>query len=137
MNTTSAIWLTTTVLLTDPSGQAQPQASQGCQPVASPQTVRMERVTFPSSTETLVGDLYLPTKPGPYPVLIITGAWRTVKEQMPAGYARQMAARGYAALVFDFRSWGQSTGRPRSMEDPMAKAQDIVAAARYLVLSKD
>jgi pimeloyl-ACP methyl ester carboxylesterase len=51
---------------------------------------------------------------------------------MAAGYAREMAARGVLALAFDFRSWGQSGGQPRSMEDPYAKAADIVAAAKFL-----
>jgi hypothetical protein len=55
-----------------------------------------------------------------------------VKEQMPAGYAREMAARGFIALAFDFRTWGRSGGRQRSMEDPLAKAGDIVAAADFL-----
>ncbi|MFJ5263333.1 alpha/beta hydrolase [Streptomyces sp. NPDC088387] len=97
--------------------------------------VRTERVTFTSSGTNLVGKLFLPPTAktsGRLPALVVTGAWGTVKEQMSAGYAREMAARGYIALTFDFRSWGESDGRPRSMEDPFAKAEDIVAAAQYL-----
>ncbi|MFK3980634.1 alpha/beta hydrolase [Micromonospora sp. NPDC050397] len=93
-----------------------------------------QQVEFPSSGETLIGDLYVPTtEPGRRcPAVIVVGAWGTVKEQMPGGYAREMASRGYLALTFDFRGWGGSTGRPRSMEDPFAKAADIVAAAEFL-----
>jgi alpha-beta hydrolase superfamily lysophospholipase len=51
---------------------------------------------------------------------------------MPSTYAREMAKRGYAALAFDFAGWGESAGRPRGIEDPLAKADDIVAAVDYL-----
>ncbi|WP_432948664.1 alpha/beta hydrolase [Kribbella sp. CA-253562] len=93
-----------------------------------------ERVVFESAGETLVGTLHLPaSRPaGRLPAVVVAGAWGTVKEQMATGYAREMATRGFAALAFDFRSWGESSGRPRSMEDPLAKAADIAAAAAYL-----
>ncbi len=102
--------------------------------------VRTQRVQFPSSGHTLTGLLYRPpdhTAAGRLPAVIVTGAWRTVKEQMPAGYAQLIAARGYAALTFDFRGWGESEGRPRRMEDPLAKADDIIAAAEYLSTRPD
>jgi len=96
-------------------------------------SITTEPVTFTSSGETLVGTLHRPAAAGTrLPAVIVSGAWGTVKEQMPAGYARELAARGFVALAFDFRSWGRSGGRPRSMEDPFAKADDIVAAAEFL-----
>ncbi|RWE56484.1 hypothetical protein [Mesorhizobium sp.] len=65
---------------------------------------RVERVTFASHGEQIVGDLYLPEDldpARPRPALVVTGAWMTIKEQMPARYAREMADRGFAALTFD------------------------------------
>lgn len=96
--------------------------------------VRTERVVFQSGGERVVGDLYLPEAADGSrgPGVVVAGAWATVKEQMAGGYAREMAARGYVALAFNFRTWGQSGGQPRSMEDPCAKADDIVAAAEFL-----
>jgi dienelactone hydrolase len=99
------------------------------------QGIRVAPVEFRSAGETLAGSLYLPadsSAPARRPAVVVAGAWATVKEQMPAGYAREMAARGLIALAFDFRTWGQSGGRQRSMEDPIAKAADIVAAAELL-----
>lgn len=93
------------------------------------------RVTFESQGETLVGTLYLPTdhRAGePINAIVVTGAWTTVKEQMPATYAQELADRGYAALAFDFRGWGESAGAPRQLEDPTRKIEDIVAAAGFL-----
>ncbi|MGX9117910.1 alpha/beta hydrolase [Mesorhizobium sp. BHbsci] len=96
---------------------------------------RVERVTFTSHGEQIVGDLYLPEDldpARPRPALVVTGAWMTVKEQMPARYAREMADRGFAALTFDFRGWGESGGARRQHEDPGAKIADIEAAVAYL-----
>lgn len=93
------------------------------------------RVVFESHGYRLVGDLYLPDdhQPGDrIPAVIVTGAWTTVKEQMPAAHAAAMADRGYAALAFDFRNWGQSEGDQRQLEHPKFKTQDIVAAAAFL-----
>ena len=95
-----------------------------------------QRVVFDSQGERLVGDLYLPDDyqaGDQLPTVIVTGAWTTVKEQMPARYAAEMADRGYAALTFDFRGWGQSEGAIRQLEDPERKTQDIVAAANFLM----
>jgi dienelactone hydrolase len=94
-----------------------------------------KRVLFESEGQRLVGDLYLPDgyKAGDkLPAVVVTGAWMTVKEQMPARYAAELADRGYAALAFDFRGWGQSEGAERSLESPTRKTEDIAAAAAYL-----
>ena len=98
-------------------------------------SIRTERVTFSSAGETLVGNLYIPVgvnTANPRDAVIVTGAWTTIKEQMPALYARKLAERGYVALAFDFRTWGESTGTTRSLEDPAMKIADIKAAARFL-----
>lgn len=97
--------------------------------------VRVERVTFASGGETLVGTLHLPeaaTAQTPAPVVIVTGAWMTVKEQMPTRYAQELAQRGYAALTFDFRGWGESGGSRRQLENPEEKIDDVLAAVTFL-----
>lgn len=96
----------------------------------------MKKVVFDSHSRTLVGNLYLPNdyKDGDkLPGVVVTGAWTTVKEQMPATYAVELADRGYAALVFDFRGWGESNDDIRFLENPKRKTEDINAAADYLV----
>jgi uncharacterized protein len=95
----------------------------------------INRVTFQSEGETLVGNLYLPTsyQPGDkLPTVIVTGAWMTIKEQMPGVYAQKLADQGFAALAFDFRSWGESGGRLRSFESPTVKIADIKNAVSFL-----
>ena len=95
----------------------------------------MKRVTFESQGQALVGHLYLPdgyTASQKLPGLVVTGAWTTVKEQMAGTYAAEMADRGYAALAFDFRGWGQSPDAVQYLENPQRKTEDIHAAVNYL-----
>ncbi|MEM6712610.1 MAG: alpha/beta hydrolase [Pseudomonadota bacterium] len=94
-------------------------------------------VTFDSHGSAMTGTLYLPADHdgSALPTVIVTGAWTSVQQQMPATYAREMAARGYAALTFDFRGWGQSGDLPgdvRFREDPSAKIADIEAAIEFV-----
>lgn len=81
--------------------------------------------------ETSVGDLaanlYLPAGVDNPPVVIVTGAWTTVKEQVPATYAKALAEKGYAAVTFDFRGWGQSEDVIQYLENPARKTEDIRA----------
>jgi len=93
------------------------------------------RVTFQSEGEKMVGVLYLPKsyKSGDkLPTVIVTGAWMTIKEQMPSIYAQKLADRGYAAFIFDFRTWGESGGKLRGFESPIAKITDIKNAVSFL-----
>lgn len=97
--------------------------------------IQTREVSFQNEGSTLVGTLYLPAdhQPGErLPAVLVTGAWTSIKEQMSGLYAKEMAERGFAALAFDFRGWGQSGGDIRFKEDPAAKTEDISAAAGYL-----
>lgn len=105
------------------------------QALAADPAYRIERVSFSSGGQTLVGHLYLPRgvdASTPAPAAVVTGAWMTVKEQMAGRYASELAQRGLVALAFDFRGWGESGGEPRAMESPAAKTDDIRAAVAFL-----
>ena len=100
----------------------------------------IERVTFVSGGETIVGNLYVPTgttAASPAEAVVVTGAWTTIKEQMPATYAEALAENGQIALAFDFRTWGESGGQTRSLENPSLKIKDIQAAGRFLSTRMD
>jgi fermentation-respiration switch protein FrsA (DUF1100 family) len=103
--------------------------------VAFASDIQTREVSFQNEGSTLVGTLYLPAdyRPGEkLPGVLVTGAWTSIKEQMSGLYARQMAERGFAALAFDFRGWGESGGDIRFKEDPAAKTADIAAAADFM-----
>lgn len=98
-----------------------------------PDSVKAEKLSFDSHGVTLQGILYKPADAnGALGAVIVTGAWTTVKEQMPGTYAVELAKRGLIALTFDFTGWGESGGQLRYIENPAVKIADIHAAVAYL-----
>jgi fermentation-respiration switch protein FrsA (DUF1100 family) len=91
------------------------------------------RITFESGGETLVGNLFMPVDGEPTGVIVAVGPLTSVKEQASGTYALAMAERGYAALAFDYRSFGESEGSPRQFENPDAHIEDIRNAATALL----
>lgn len=94
----------------------------------------MKALTLKTSVGELAANLYVPEgEPKNMPLVIITGAWTTVKEQMPTIYAKALSECGFAALVFDFRGWGQSADILPYLEDPVRKTADIAAVIDTIV----
>ena len=94
-----------------------------------------QRFTFQSGGETLVGTLFLPDT-GPLGIVVTSGPLTSVKEQAAGAYAKAMAERGFAALAFDHRYFGESGGKPRQFEKPAAKIEDIRNAVTALLSDK-
>jgi hypothetical protein len=93
--------------------------------------MRQERIEFDSHGESLARLIHLP-EGRPSAVVVTTGPLTSVKEQAAGAYARALAERGYAALAFDHRYFGESGGRPRQFESPAVKVEDIRAAVAAL-----
>lgn len=94
----------------------------------------MKTLSLKTNVGELSANLYMPEGTNkPLPLVIVTGAWTTVKEQMPATYAEALSKKGYAALTFDFRGWGQSIDAIKYLEDPERKTEDIRAVIDALV----
>jgi uncharacterized protein len=91
------------------------------------------RLAFDSEGENVVGHLFLPERKEPVGVVIAVGPLTSVKEQAAGTYAQAMAERGYAALAFDYRCFGESGGEPRQFENPEANIEDIRNAATALL----
>jgi hypothetical protein len=95
----------------------------------------LERLSFAAGDAHLSANLFLPAGNDacqPLPAVTVTGTWTSVKEQMADRYAAKLAARGFAALTFDFSGFGLSGGEPREVESPARKAQDIRHAVTFL-----
>jgi fermentation-respiration switch protein FrsA (DUF1100 family) len=86
---------------------------------------------FLSDGDRLVGVLYLP-EVVPVAAVVTTGPLTSVKEQATGAYAEALAKRGFAALAFDHRTFGESEGEPRQFENPEQKAADVRAAVTAL-----
>jgi len=88
-------------------------------------------VEFKSSGITLRGHLYLPEGTGPFPIVVMAGGWCYVKELVQPEYAKVFAAAGIAALVFDYRNFGDSDGEPRQHLDPWEQIEDYRNAISF------
>jgi uncharacterized protein len=98
-----------------------------------PENVTTFPVLFPSGGGMLVGRVH---RAGSglserQPVVLVSGSWLTVKEQMADLYAAALAGRGFTAITFDFTGWGHSGGDPRQLELASGKIADIIAAADF------
>ena len=61
----------------------------------------MKKIQLPSSSGNMIGNLFIPnTNTSPFPCIVITGAWTTVKEEMPNTYAKALCQK---EEIVDFR----------------------------------
>jgi len=91
-----------------------------------------QRFTFESGSEQIVGNLFVP-EAKPIGLVVTSGPLTSVKEQAAGAYAKAMAERGFAALAFDHRYFGESGGQPRQFEKPAARIEDIRNAVTALL----
>jgi cephalosporin-C deacetylase-like acetyl esterase len=90
-----------------------------------------QNVEFNSCGNRLRGHLYLPEGAGPFPLVVMAGGWCYVKELVQPEYAKVFAGAGIAALVFDYRNFGDSEGMPRQHLDPWEQIEDYRNALSY------
>ncbi len=93
------------------------------------------KISFFSQGTRIVGNIYLPpdySEDQLLPALIMIAPESGVKEQSPGNYAIKMSKRGYLTLAFDHRSFGESDGKPRLLEDPSMKIEDIKNGVSYV-----
>lgn len=101
---------------------------------ATANKVTVRKVQFLSGGTKVVGALYLPATiaSGSQPAVVVVGPQTSVKEQVTSMYARQLAERGFVALAFDQRTFGESGGEPRQFENPAMKVEDIRSAVTFV-----
>jgi alpha-beta hydrolase superfamily lysophospholipase len=91
-----------------------------------------EDVSFSNGDVTLAGSLYVPVGQGPFPaVAFLHGAGAEVRWGASRFFADHLARRGIAALIYDKRGTGESTGdwRTADLED---LADDLLAGVALL-----
>jgi cephalosporin-C deacetylase-like acetyl esterase len=88
-------------------------------------------VEFKSCGVTIKAHLYMPEGAGPHPIVVMAGGWCYVKELVQPEYAKVFAASGIAALVFDYRNFGDSAGEPRQHLDPWMQIEDYHNAISF------
>jgi uncharacterized protein len=90
-------------------------------------------VRFPSGEDHCGAWLYRPTltESKPVPIVVLAHGLGALKEACLDRYAERFAEAGMAALVFDYRHFGSSTGQPRRLLDIRRQREDWAAAIAY------
>ncbi len=73
-----------------------------------------ERIPTPSG-EQIDAWLYLPEGDGPHPVVVMAHGFAAVKAGGLQPFAERFQREGFAAIVFDYRGWADSSGEPREV----------------------
>ncbi|KRV69416.1 alpha/beta hydrolase [Aeromonas veronii] len=95
----------------------------------------INKVNFLSENTRISGNLFLPKDFNPakkYPAIVVITPASGVKEQTAGIYAKKMAEKGYVTLAFDHRTYGESGGMPRGMENAPMKVEDIKNAISFI-----
>jgi fermentation-respiration switch protein FrsA (DUF1100 family) len=98
------------------------------------------RTHFDSCGDQIAANMYFPDtfdSGTQLPAIVVAGPMATVKEQAAGVFSQALADRGFIALAFDYRRFGESEGSPRQYEDPAAKTEDIQSAVSFLCAHND
>jgi fermentation-respiration switch protein FrsA (DUF1100 family) len=88
-------------------------------------------VSFDSWGDRCAAWLYRPEGEHPVPIVVMAHGFGAVREQALDRYAERFAQAGYAALVFDYRHFGASTGEPRQLLSIGEQLADWAAALGF------
>jgi dienelactone hydrolase len=93
---------------------------------------RRTRVTFKSQGSECAGYLYWPENlSGKSPCVVLCNGFSGTMDWVLPQFAERFAAEGMTALIFDYRYFGESAGRPRQLISVKRQRQDIRAALRF------
>lgn len=92
-------------------------------------------ISFESGGETCAAWLYRPEGEGPHPCVVLAHGFGGTREARLWAYAERFRDAGIAALVFDYRYFGDSSGEPRQLISVKRQHEDwraAIACARSL-----
>ena len=88
-------------------------------------------IEFTSGGDTVRGWLYTPDAvDGPWPVIVMAGGWCYVKELVQPHYAQVFADAGFAALLFDYRNFGERRRRAASTSTRTSRSRTTRTRSR-------
>jgi dienelactone hydrolase len=90
------------------------------------------RISFDSSSVACAGYLYVPAGAIKAPCVILAHGFSGTMDWVVPQYAEEFAKAGFAALIFDYRTFGESAGEPRQLIDIHKQREDIRAAIGFV-----
>ncbi len=97
--------------------------------------IRRQQTLFSEGTR-IAAEIFLPeTTPPPagFPAVLLCHGWSGVKSQL-VPFAEVLARAGFAAMIFDYRGWGESDGRVIALKDspPLLTAEKLTLQVQVL-----
>ncbi|TYB50404.1 alpha/beta hydrolase [Nonomuraea sp. PA05] len=89
------------------------------------------KVSFDVAGVRVAGRLHLPAGSGRVPCVVLAHGFSGTMDRL-VPYAERFAAEGIGALVFDYRSFGESDGEPRQLPDLAGQREDLRAAVAFV-----
>lgn len=84
----------------------------------------VEPLYVKSSQDVIAADFYRPREIQKPAVILMAHGLAALRHFELVKYAQRFAAAGYAVILFDYRYWGGSTGRPRELVSIKAQLED-------------
>lgn len=97
----------------------------------------VEPLFLKNASEALGADFYRPAKIRKPPVIIMANGFAAERKFALPEYATVLAAAGYAVILFDYRGFGGSTGKPRELVSPPNHVADWKAVLAQVKKRKD
>lgn len=88
-------------------------------------------VSFPSGDDRCAAWFYPAASGEPAPILVLAHGLGGTRELRLDAFAERFQEAGYAALVFDYRHFGSSSGEPRQLLSIRRQRDDWAAAAEF------
>ena len=97
--------------------------------------IRREKIAFVSGADTCAGHLFVPEATADsgrrWPAVVLGHGFSGTMDRL-VPHAERFAAGGIAALVFDYRGFGESGGRPRQVVDLPSQREDLRATIAWV-----
>jgi fermentation-respiration switch protein FrsA (DUF1100 family) len=95
-------------------------------------SVACSEICFPSGGETIAATWYRPdVSAARIPCVVMGHGFTLTRRDGIPEYAQRLATAGFAALAFDYRHWGESTGSPRGWISVREQLADWQAAVQH------
>ena len=92
----------------------------------------VEPLYVQKANELIAADLYLPAKIKKPPVIVMAHGFAGVRQFKLIRYAQRYAQAGFAVVLFDYRNWGGSTGKPRELISIKQQLEDWYSVIAYI-----
>lgn len=97
----------------------------------------VEPLFIKSAGEVLSADYYRPSKVRKPPVILMAHGFAAERKFGLPEYAEALSSAGYAVILFDYRGFGGSTGKPRELVSPAHHVADWKSVLTWTKKRKD